>query len=370
MNTQRIWQVAAGDTDRAYYDLCLRWDVILFGPGYAGGWPDCVPVLRQDGLTGKRIGIIKRFFEEIQDGDLIVLRLGTSKIYGVGQAVGPCYWIDAFGDVDGWDLQHVRRVRWLWRYDETPKKAPKTFPSHTLKFGDTIQKMISKDVLVWIRGLRFSEEQMRRPLLELPSCCHSESKLEEVNIQTVANYLFDAGVAADSIDTLVNRMDDLRRIASWYTRNDLQPSERETVAYLVVPLLRALGWTPQRMAVEWNSVDLALFDCMPRENTNLSIVVEAKAKDNSCFTAESQAKGYAERNDRERCRRLIVTDGIRYGIYLRQEEGQKPATSDSYKLEAYLNLTRMMDDYPVLECKGAKEALTLMAADWRGTPSP
>ena len=291
------------------------------------------------------------------------------EVYGVGQITGPYSWMDAFGDVDGWDLQHVRRVRWLWRYyDETTPK-PKVFPPKTLKFGDAIQKMDSKRVWAWIKNLKFNDEQRARPLAELPNCCRPGEKLEEVNIQTVADYLFDAGVAADSIDTLVSHMDDLRRIASWYARNQIKPSERETVAYLVVPLLRTLGWTPQRMAVEWNKVDLALFDCMPRENTNLSIVVEAKAKDNSCFTAESQAKGYAERNGREQCRRLIVTDGIRYGIYLRQEKGQEPATSDSYKLEAYLNLTRMMDDYPVLECKGAKEALTLMAADWRGTPS-
>jgi hypothetical protein len=28
------------------------------------------------------------------------------------------------------------------------------------------------------------------------------------------------------------------------------------------------------------------------------------------------------------------------------------------------NLTRMMDDYPILGCKGAKEALEMMAPDW------
>jgi len=27
-----IWQVAAGDTDRSYQDLCLRWDVIQDEP--------------------------------------------------------------------------------------------------------------------------------------------------------------------------------------------------------------------------------------------------------------------------------------------------------------------------------------------------
>lgn len=26
---KQVWQVAAGDTDRNYVDLCLEWDVIL-----------------------------------------------------------------------------------------------------------------------------------------------------------------------------------------------------------------------------------------------------------------------------------------------------------------------------------------------------
>ena len=364
MNDQTIWRIAAGDRNRVYYDLCLRWDVVIVGPGYAGVWPECEEELSQDKTSKDKV---RRFCKEIQDGDLIVLNLGISEVYGIGHVVGLYRWMDAFGDVDGWDLQHVRRVRWLWRYDQTPDKIPMDFTGANMR--GTISRINSGEILERIRNLKFNDRQMNRPLVELPDSCSSEKTLEEVNIQTIADYLFDAGVAADSIDTLVSHMDNLRRIASWYKRNKIKPSERETVAYLVAPLLRVLGWTPQRMAVEWNSVDLALFDYMPREDTSLSIVVEAKAMSKSCFTAESQAKGYAERNGRERCRRLIVTDGIRYGIYLRQEEGQMPATFSGYKLEAYLNLTRMMDDYPVLECKGAKEALTLMAADWRGTPA-
>ena len=47
------------------------------------------------------------------DGDLDVLRLGTSEVYGVGEVLGDYPGVDEFGDVDGWALQHVRRVRWL-----------------------------------------------------------------------------------------------------------------------------------------------------------------------------------------------------------------------------------------------------------------
>ena len=109
------------------------------------------------------------------------------------------------------------------------------------------------------------------------------------------------------------------------------PSEHETVAYLVVPLLRALGWTPQRMAVEWNHVDLALFNQLPRRDESLRVVVEAKKMDNSCLTAMSQAMSYAQ--GKSGCHRLIVTDGLRYGVYIRGQE--------VFNLYAYLNSTRL-----------------------------
>jgi hypothetical protein len=134
------------------------------------------------------------------------------------------------------------------------------------------------------------------------------------------------------------------------------PSEHETVAYLIVPLLRALGWTPQRMVVEWNHVDIALFEQLPRADQSVRVVVEAKKMDNSCLTAKPQAMSYA--NGKTACHRLIVTDGLRYGVYVRKEQ-------EVFHLYAYLNLTRLRRDCPVYECKGAEEALLAMAPEWK-----
>jgi len=143
LGDKALWQVAAGDTDRSYHDLCLRWDVMLFGPGYRGPWPECKPGLNEDKWTTKKINLIRKFCEGIAEGDLIVLRLGTAEVYGVGRVVGDYQWYDDFGDVDGWHLQFVRRVRWLWRYDSSGARnaEPKRFPTYSLKFGDTIQSL-------------------------------------------------------------------------------------------------------------------------------------------------------------------------------------------------------------------------------------
>lgn len=45
----------------------------------------------------------------------------------------------------------------------------------------------------------------------------------------------------------------------------------------------------------------------------------------------------------------ILTDGLRYGIYLR--------SGDYFTLHTYLSLSRLSDSYPIHSCYGAKEAL-------------
>lgn len=342
-----IWQQAAGDTDRDYSRICLDWDVVLNGPGYAGPWPDCREALLAEGRSARKIADLRRFAEEIHDGDFIVLRLGTSTVLGVGQIVGNYEWCDEFGDVDGWELQHVRRVRWVWRNGN----APKHFDTYALKQGDTTQKLSSGPVMDWISSLSISESALERSLVPLP---RSEAE-SETSLSEISEYLFDQGVASASITNLLEQMGELIRIAKWYRRST-NPSERETIAYLVVPLLRALGWTPQRMAVEWNYVDLALFEHLPRSDESLQVVVEAKKMEKSCLSAASQAMTYSD--GKPACHRLIVTDGLRYGVYVRRK-------LEPFKLYAYMNLTRLRARYPVLRCEGVKEALLAMAPEWK-----
>ena len=179
------------------------------------------------------------------------------------------------------------------------------------------------------------------------------SKNREVKFDAVSEFLFDHGVSSTSIEVLSKEIDELIRVAKWYQKF-VDPSESETISYLVVPLLRALGWTPQKMAIEWKNVDVALFNTLPRENGNLSVVVEVKKKGSSCLTALSQASTYAE--GKESCHRLIVTDGLRYGIYINR--------NSDFKLHAYFNITNLKTSYPIYECHGVNEALKAMTPEW------
>lgn len=352
-----IWQVACGDTERCYADLFLRWDVIAMGPGKHGRYPQCSNDVQSiDGYSSRKLTDFGRFYG-MKDGDLVVLRLGTGLVYGVGEMAGnDTVWLDDFGDIDGWDLEHVRRVRWLWRYD----KEPKPFPGHTLKWGDIVQEMTSSEVRDWMRTLVIADHANERSLAELPESCVDDAKQEEADMRRVADFLFDQGIAATSIDGLIGEMDELVRVARWYQRTGQNPSESETVAYLVVPLLRTLGWTPQKMGIEWNRVDVALFGRTPRRDKHLRAVVEVKKMNASCLTARSQAEYYALQKGRELCQQLIVTDGLRYAVFARDPDGKSFASLPI----AYLNLTRRRDAYPILECRGARTALLTMAADW------
>ncbi len=79
LDNKTIWQQAAGDSVRNYINTCLEWDVILNGPGNEGKWPDCKEKLRKNNWNSNKISDLRRFCEEMSDGDIVVLRLETKK---------------------------------------------------------------------------------------------------------------------------------------------------------------------------------------------------------------------------------------------------------------------------------------------------
>lgn len=123
--------------------------MILNGPGDFGPWPQCNAVLQRAGWSSRKRTDLQRFAEGMREGDLIVLRSGTQGVLDVGEVRGDYAWSDAFGDVGGWSLQHLRRVRWPWQ-DRT---STKTFDVHPLKFGDTTQALGSGPVREWLARL-------------------------------------------------------------------------------------------------------------------------------------------------------------------------------------------------------------------------
>ncbi len=358
LDGHQIWQMAAGDTDRDFVDLCLKWGIIVLGPGRQGhmlGTKNVYENLKRDGISSRMITMLEKFAKDIKVGDIVVLRLGKSEVHGVGIVRGDYGWDACLSDVDGWDLCHYHSVEWVWA---KPDGEPKIFKD-ALKFGDSLQFINQTDktaeLLKWVASL--PEPSGNFVPAPMPKCG------KELTIDQLVQPLYDYGIGLNSLSDLKDCIAELQALAKWYQTYSNDPSEHETVTHLIVPLLRALGWTPQRIALEYHQsgkgrADIALYSYGNRQEEFLTAIVEAKKFQRSCMQAEAQVRNYAAHHTS----RLIVTDGIRYGVFVKDVNGQFPAVPT-----AYLNLTQFLDAYPIYGngCAGADEALWLMNADWR-----
>ncbi len=104
--------IAAGDTNRNYADICLKWDVILNGPRSVGNWPECQQALRDDWeLSSRKVTNLRRFAEEVSDGDYVVLR--KEKIRGQPLTCDICctYWTGVGSDHRGYNMKSAELFR-------------------------------------------------------------------------------------------------------------------------------------------------------------------------------------------------------------------------------------------------------------------
>lgn len=281
-----VWQVSAGPTSRSYADLLLRHGVALIGPGDAGPWK---PGRNDDDFSGN---FVRRFACEIASGDAVLMRTGRSTVKAIGLVAGEYLHLNAFDDVNGWDLQHARRVHWCRLpqgykfpsdvFGANPPRCSRVAHAEVLDFA---QRFLNSPPTHW----------QTAPLPALPA--------EEPPLAEVPPGL--AGLVAEAHD-LVPLME------GGVPFGDL-PSESELVGHFVVPFLRALGWAPELIGLEWRSVDVAVFRGLPRRPENCQFIIEAKRLGAGVEGALEQARRYVETLGLTG--NVVVTDGIRYRMY-------------------------------------------------------
>jgi hypothetical protein len=310
-STRGIWQLAAGQASRPYADVFLKYGVGLIGPGDWGPWSgeqfDGKSRWYYDGFATH--GFIKRFAEEIQVGDVVLLRTGISTICAVGIVASEYQYLNQFDDVNGWDLQHARRVRWCKLPQEhvftmpvfgaNPTRCSRTWNAEVVDFAD---RFLNSPPTNW----------QTAALPELPA--------EEPPLEAVPTAL--QGLVAAAND-LVPLLWDRQAFGE-------HPSEDELIAHFVVPFLRALGWPQELIAVKWRYIDVAVFRALPRTPENCHLVIEAKRLGAGVEGALEQAKGYVEALGTPRD--VVVTDGIRYRMY---------SCQSAFEPIAYANLGRL-----------------------------
>lgn len=298
-----VWQVSAGPASRSYAGVLLKHGVALIGPGDAGAWK---PERDDNEFEG---GFVRRFASEMTAGDAILLRTGFATIAAVGLVASDYLYLNAFDDVNGWDLQHGRRVRWC-RLPE-----PHTFTSSA--FGANpprCSRVWSEEVI------DFTDRFIRSPPMHWQTASLPELPTEEPPLDELPDGL--RGIVAQAAD-LVPLFQDSQSFGE-------PPSEDELIAHFIVPFLRALSWPPERIAVKWRYIDVAVFRALPRTPENCHLVIEAKRVGAGVEGALEQAKGYVEALGSPRD--VIVTDGIRYRMYA-GDRGFEPV--------AYANLARL-----------------------------
>lgn len=291
MSTDRtIWQIWAGPGSGAFAETFLRHGVALLGPEGPGPWrPDRRD---EDYLDDQGNGgvSIRRLASEAKEGDVILLRTGVQTLRAVGLVAGEYEYIDRFDDVNGWDLPHARRVRWFRLPDEYDYGRPVFAGRHRFArvqvpdVVDDARRFIDSPPTAW----------QTAALAELPD---EEAALSEM---------------PDAIAKLVGLAQDLHSLY-WSTEyfGD-RPCEDELVAHFVIPLLRALGWPPERIGVKWRHVDVVAFHSLPRDPKHCSFIIEAKRPGGWPEDALAQARGYLD--DMGVACNVVLTDGIRYHV--------------------------------------------------------
>jgi len=298
-----LWHISGGPASRSYAEVFLRHGVGLIGPGDAGPW---APERDDDEFEG---GFVRRFASEVKVGDVFLLRTGSSGICAVGIVASEYLYLNQFDEVNGWDLQHARRVRWC--------KLPQEHTFMTQVFGANptrCSRTWNEEVL------DYANRFLNSPPTHWQTAALSELPSEEPSLEDVPGTL--QGLVAAAND-LVPLLWDRQAFGE-------HPSEDELIAHFVVPFLRALGWPPERIAVKWRYIDVAVFRALPRTPDNCQFVIEVKRLGAGVEGALEQAKGYVQALGTPRD--VIVTDGIRYRMYSCQSD---------FEPVAYANLGRL-----------------------------
>jgi hypothetical protein len=286
-----VWQVAGGTLDRSYDDVFLKHSVALIGPGDAGEWsPE-----RDDGeFEG---GFVRRFASEVKVGDVFLLRTGATSVRAVGIVASEYIYLEQFAEVNGWDLQHARRIRWL-PFSPTQEWREAVFGPRPSRFSRAGKPEIIEFALGFLHSEPSSWREARLPPLPPPQPALAEIPRE--------------------IAPLVAEVGKLSPMFGDPEKFGALPTEDELLAHLIVPFFKAFGWPTELLAVKWQNIDLTVFRDLPRVPENVHFVVEAKRLGSGIEGALGQAKSYLRGLGVQRD--IIVTDGMRYRLYAADRE--------------------------------------------------
>lgn len=327
-----VWQIAAGDSPERYYgDLFLKYGLAAVGPGDPGSFIDKQEFYARDERAYR--SFMRPFCEQIAVDDLLVLKRPVTRseweVIAVGRVASKYLYVPGLEDVEGWDLQHVVRVR--WRIPTEPRKI----------FGlarGTLKRINKPELRELAQILWDDHAATEKEPDELPA---QPSKMTD---EVLISLLIDKGVSSMVAETTAATVRRLRRLADWYSRRGGDIGEHEIRTFLVTPLLLALGWPEQRVRIEYKRADIALWDKpFDQRGALVERIVETKRLyhalgDGPAVQAAAYAAGHPS------CRALIVTDGFRYKLLQKSPSGVR---GHGWAETAYANLLKLRVNHPL-----------------------
>ena len=320
MSNPRVWQIACGEAGRRYDDLFLKYDVMFLGPGRFG------PYAREryeDGqakefFSAQKIGQVRSFATEVKPGHFALLRSGH-KALAIGIVAEEGYrHNDTFDDVYGWDLHHTQRV--LWQHQLSGELE--AVQADADLFSD--RKQIPTFT-------RVNDARILQPLGHLLAKCSSRDLTDlpkpppaPLSLAELGDALFAKGLSYAAMQQVQAALEKQRRLISWYGRPTLsprRPTEHEVVAHVILPLMLALGWAEQLLALEWHKIDLAAFWDTPTDKERCKLVCEAKVMGHGLQDVLGQATKYVDKLGLAACDKILLADGGRFYLY-RKERGR------------------------------------------------
>ena len=220
-----VWQIGTGNDARPYADWFFEHHVAAVGPGSGGRWPGDDYVYDPSVLA---------FARDATLGHLVIAKYGRRRALGVG--VLGSYNFDPTIDVEGWDLCHLRRTRWL---DVEPRWFDRLlFPI------SRFCRCTDPDALAWVTEQTAGQHLSAPAEADLPPLPDPGPELDLSTLEPALAKALTRGR-----DWAYN---------TWEGRFGPWPSEAEMLCHVTVPILQALGWPPELIAVYllW---DVALF---------------------------------------------------------------------------------------------------------------
>jgi len=320
--SKTYWQVAAGSIGRNYGDLFLK-----FGMAFVGG--------------KKQIETMK----QVSAGDIILLKRGVSKVVAAGEVVerdgrykgnaekDDKHWLR---DFDGWDLSAYCYVD--WHVPKEPSETNGLTRATIQRVHQNKHKEIADFLLV---------DRPVRPYKPEPS------PTSPISDEAILKFLIHEGLRPSAADELTSTLRRIRLLADYYFNLPTKEKgirwedirEHEVVAFLIIPLLLALGWAEQQIKIEFpcskGRIDIACFARVFRKkNDECVLIIEAKDFASGLDYAPAQALRYAQ--DFPSCQVIVVSNGYCYKTYVRCEDN-----AFSLNPSAYLNLRNPQNKYPL-----------------------